>query len=216
MHQIEELNSKVKNHETQRDMSPKMAMDLLIEGNKRFTEQDMIERDHDWHIHETKDSQHPFAIVLGCMDSRVQPSLIFDQGIGDLFITRVAGNIINRDILGSLEYACSIAGSRLILVLGHTACGAVKGAIDNVKLGNLTSTLKPIRQLIPTVEFIEGELRTSENFDFIDKVSMANINHSVEEIKKRSPVLKELYDRKEIDIVGAIYDHKSGMVTFCT
>ncbi len=215
MKDINNLNGKVKTGETLQNMSPAIAMELLVEGNKRFTAKEMIERDHHWHIRKTIDSQHPFAIVLGCMDSRVNPSIIFDQGIGDLFIARVAGNIINEDILGSMEYACAVSGSKLIMVLGHTSCGAVKGACDDVKLGNLTAALKHIKPAIEKVKTPKDYDRTSKNLEFVDKVAYVNVELSIEEIKSKSPVLKDLYDKGEIDIAGAIYDHSTGGVHFC-
>jgi len=209
-----DIHKKVKDAETLRTMTPKMALELLKEGNKRFVAKNLIERDHELHIHETKDSQHPFAIVLGCIDSRVMPELIFDQGIGDLFIARVAGNIVNEDILGSMEYACAVTGSRLVVVLGHTSCGAVKGAIDDVRLGNLTSLLEHLKPAIEKTATDRNEERSSKNYTFVDNVALKNVELTIKDIKYRSPVLMELYRKKEIDIVGAMYDHRTGKVRF--
>ncbi len=209
-----DLHGTVKDAESLRKMTPQMALVLLKEGNRRFLAKEVIERDHDWHIRETIDSQHPFAIVLGCIDSRVMPSIIFDQGIGDLFIARVAGNIINQDILGSMEYACAVVGSKLILVLGHTSCGAVKGAVDDVKLGNLTASLKHIKLAMEKVEPVAGEERTAKNPDFVDRVAVKNVELAIEDIKNQSPILLEMYQKKKIAIAGAIYDHSTGNVKF--
>ena len=211
----DELSKIVKNRETLEKITPEIAKQLLTEGNKRFTEKDPIERDHDWHIQSTIDSQHPFGIVLGCIDSRVEPSIIFDQGIGDLFIARVAGNIINQDILGSMEYACAVSGSKIIVILGHTSCGAVKGACDDVKLGNLTATLRHIKLAIEKVNTSDGYDRSSKNLEFVDMVALKNTEIAKQDVLDQSPILKELYDKKEIDIVGAIYDHSTGKVEFC-
>ncbi len=207
-------NNSVKDAEFLRNLTPVKALELLKEGNERFLKKDTIERDHDWHIRETIDSQHPFAIVLGCIDSRVMPSIIFDQGIGDLFIARIAGNIVNQDILGSMEYACAVVGSKLVVVLGHTSCGAVKGAIDDVKLGNLTASLKHIKLAIEKVKTGDDVLRVSKNPDFVDSVALKNVELSIEDIKSQSPVLLEMYEKNEIDIVGAMYNHATGEVTF--
>ena len=211
-----DIHDKVKNKEILSKMTPSLALDMLKEGNKRFVENNTIERDHSWHIKETIDSQHPFAIVLGCIDSRVMPSIIFDQGIGDLFIARIAGNIINQDILGSMEYACAVTGSKLVVVLGHTSCGAVKGAIDDVKLGNLTAALKPIKLAVAKVEteMTFDEDHNSKNLKFVDTVARKNVELAIEDIKSQSPVLHQMYKDKEIDIVGAMYDHTTGVVKF--
>ena len=209
-----DLDGAVKNADMLKGITPEMALELLKEGNKRFIERDTIERDHDWHIRETIDSQHPFAIVLGCIDSRVMPSIIFDQGIGDLFIARIAGNIINQDILGSMEYACAVTGSKLVVVLGHTSCGAVKGAVDDVKLGNLTASLKHIKLAIEKVELPDSEDRTSKNQQFVDSVAEKNVELAIEDIKSQSPVLMDMFEQNKIDIVGAMYNHTSGEVRF--
>ena len=209
-----DIHATVKNADFLKNLTPEKALDMLKEGNRRFLKKDTIERDHDWHIRETIDSQHPFAIVLGCIDSRVMPSIIFDQGIGDLFIVRIAGNIINRDILGSMEYACAVVGSKLVVVLGHTSCGAVKGAIDDVKLGNLTASLKQIKPAIDRVGYVKEEERHSKNLHFVDEVAAKNVELAIANIKRQSNVLREMYERKEIDIVGAMYNHATGEVDF--
>ncbi len=210
-----DLSKQVKNKELLENMTPETALQLLKDGNKRFVEKDMIERDHEWHIRETIDSQHPFAIVLGCIDSRVEPSLIFDQGLGDLFIARIAGNIVNQDILGSMEYACAVVGSKLILVLGHTSCGAIKGAIDEVVLDNLTPSLKHIQLAAEKIKLAEDVERSSKNSDFVNSVAYKNVELSIQDIKNQSPILRNLYEEGKIDIVGAVYDHTTGKVHFC-
>ncbi|RLD66861.1 MAG: carbonic anhydrase [Bacteroidetes bacterium] len=210
-----ELSKQVKTKENLDLITPTMALQMLKEGNQRFLSKDMIEREHDWHIRETIDSQHPFAIVLGCIDSRVEPSILFDQGIGDLFIARIAGNIINQDILGSMEYACAVSGSKLIMVLGHTSCGAIKGAIDGVILDNLTPSLKHMQLAMAKVETDEGYDRSTKNLDFVNSVAHKNVELSIEDIKNHSPILRTMYEKGEIDIAGSIYDHSTGAVRFC-
>jgi carbonic anhydrase len=215
MNKTEKLSRQVKNREILNKITPEIALEMLIDGNKRFVSKEMIERKHEWHIRKTIDSQHPFAIVLGCIDSRVEPSIIFDQGIGDLFIVRIAGNIINQDILGSMEYAVAIAGSKLILVLGHTSCGAVKGAIDGIVLDNLTPSLRHIKLAIERVKTEDNINRSSKNSDFVDMVARQNMKQSIVDIKEQSPIIRRLYENGELDIVGAIYNHTTGEVTFC-
>jgi carbonic anhydrase len=210
-----ELSKQVKTKEMLEQMTPQTALQLLKEGNERFLQKDMIERDHEWHIRETIDAQHPFAIVLGCIDSRVEPSLIFDQGLGDLFIARIAGNIVNQDILGSMEYACAVVGSKLILVLGHTSCGAIKGAIDGVVLDNLTPSLKHMQLAMERVKTPEGVERSAKNLEFVNSVAYKNVELSIQDINNQSPILRKLQEEGKIDIVGAIYDHTTGKVEFC-
>jgi len=209
-----DINESVKNEDFLRRLTPAQALQMLKDGNKRFLDRDTIDRDHEWHIRETIDSQHPFAIISGCIDSRVMPSIVFDQGIGDLFIARIAGNIINQDILGSMEYACAVVGSKLIMVLGHTSCGAVKGAIDDVKLGNLTASLKHIKPAIEKIEVPETVDKSSNNLEYVDRVALKNVELAIEDIKSQSSVLLEMYEQEKIDIVGAMYNHATGEVNF--
>jgi len=215
MDNIERLSKQVKNKSILESITPEIALNMMMDGNKRFVSKDMIEREHDWHIRETIDSQHPFAIVLGCIDSRVEPSIIFDQGIGDLFIARIAGNIINQDILGSMEYACAVSGSKLVLVLGHTSCGAVKGAIDNVVLDNLSPSLRHIQLAMERVKTSDGYNRSSKNLEFVDMVATKNVEQSINDIRIQSPILRKLETENKIIIVGAIYNHSTGEVHFC-
>jgi carbonic anhydrase len=215
MGNTEDLSKQVKNKSILESITPEMALQMMKEGNQRFVSKDMIEREHDWHIRETIDSQHPYAIVLGCIDSRVEPSIIFDQGIGDLFIARIAGNIINQDILGSMEYACAVSGSKLVLVLGHTSCGAVKGAIDNVVLDNLTPSLRHIQLAMERVKTSDDFERSTKNLEFVDLVATKNVEQSINDIRNQSPILRNLEEEGKIKIVGAIYDHSTGDVRFC-
>ena len=196
----------------QENISPSEALTLLKEGNARFLENQAIDRDLLSQVNDTQGGQYPFACVLGCIDSRVPSELVFDQGIGDIFNVRIAGNFVNKDILGSMEFACQVAGSKLIVVLGHTACGAIKGACDHVELGNLTHLLKNFDSVLESVAY-EGD-RSSQNKDFVDLVTEKNVHDTIADIKRDSPVLSALYEAGNIDIVGAIYDVGSGTVKF--
>jgi carbonic anhydrase len=194
-------------------ISPRQALELLIEGNKRFVNNLRANRNLLQQANETSDGQHPFAVTLSCIDSRTSIEIIFDQGLGDVFSTRIAGNIINEDILGSMEFGCKVAGSKIIVVLGHTKCGAIKGACDNVELGNLTTLLKKIEPAIDA-EKITKENRTSENSNFVENVSVINVKQSVQNILDNSPILKEMVENGEIGIVGATHDITTGSVHF--
>lgn len=197
----------------QRDaLSPDDVIDILREGNARFVDNDLTERDHSAQIRAAVSGQHPKAAILSCVDSRVPVEDVFDRGIGDIFVGRVAGNFVNVDMLGSLEFACKVAGSKLIVVLGHEHCGAVKSAVDDVKLGNITAMLSKIRPAVESVDY-DGD-RTSANPAFVHMVCEANVRHNVERIRRESPILKELKDGGAIKIVGATYDMDSGQVTF--
>lgn len=195
------------------DMTPALALQQLEDGNRRFTSGLSANRDLLQKVQETKDGQKPFAAILSCMDSRAPAELIFDQGIGDIFNIRIAGNVISQYILGSLEYAVAVAGSKLILVMGHTSCGAIKGACDDVRLGNLTELLAQITDSVGAEKSV-SENRNGENLDFVNKVSWLNVLHSVSEMKKRSQVIADLYNNGTIDIVAAMYDVSTGVVTF--
>ncbi len=203
---------KAHTQETQATMTPKKSLAFLLEGNQRFLQNDRIERLLIEQVKDTSDGQYPFATVLSCIDSRIPTEIIFDQGIGDLFNVRIAGNFVNEDILGSMEFACKLAGSKLIMVLGHTSCGAVKGACDDAKLGNLTQMLEKIKPAVEMVKTKSGEARNSSNIEFVNKVSHKNVLLTIEAIKKDSPVLNEMLENNEIDIVGAMYDVNSGSV----
>lgn len=209
----EAINKVTQTKESQNNLTPQQALDLLIEGNKRFVANKNVSRDIPQQVKDTATGQFPFAALLGCIDSRVPSEVVFDQGIGDIFNTRIAGNFINEDILGSLEFACKVAGSKVIVVLGHTHCGAVKGACDGVELGNLTSMLKKINPAVEAVTDIT-ENRNSSNKEFVQKVADINVALSVQNILANSEVLKEMHDNNEIMIVGAMYDIETGKVSF--
>jgi len=199
--------------EIQAAITPSMALELLKEGNKRFVNNLKVNRNLLQQANETSDGQHPFAVILSCIDSRTSAELIFDQGLGDVFSVRIAGNIINEDILGSMEFGCKVAGSKIIVVLGHTKCGAVKGACDHVEMGNLTALLTKIRPAVDD-ETDTKENRNSNNSVFVENVATINVKRTVKSIMQRSPILKEMIEKGEIGIVGGIHDIKTGEVTF--
>lgn len=196
----------------QASISPDKAIHILKAGNQRFASNQSIKRDDKKQISQTALGQYPFASFVACIDSRTAPELVFDQSIGDVFTARVAGNFVNEDIVGSLEYAAKVAGSRVIVVLGHTHCGAIKGACDGVKMGNLTGLLD---KLMPAVNAskIEGD-RSSKNHAFVQDVAEVNVQQTVQKIRDTSPILKELEDQGKIKIVGAMYDTGNGKVTW--
>ncbi len=201
--------------EAQMSMTPSSAVAALKEGNHRFVQKKMAGRDLLEQVKETATGQFPFATILGCIDSRVSAELIFDQGVGDIFSARVAGNIVNEDILGSMEFACKLAGTKVVVVLGHTSCGAVKGACDDAKLGNLTALVSKIRPAVHAVkEPSNPDERTSANKTFVDEVATTNVHMTIDNIRKQSPVLAEMEADGEIAIVGAMYDISDGSVTF--
>lgn len=196
-------------------ISPAKALELLKEGNQRFITKSQVERDLNLQVEQTSTGQFPFATVLSCIDSRVPAELVFDQGIGDIFSVRIAGNFVNGDILGSMEFASKLAGTKLILVLGHTACGAVKGACDHAELGNLTGMLENISPAVEAItEPADAEQRTSANIDFVNAVGTKNVELTIERIRKESPVLADMEKAGEIQIVGGMYDIATGKVNF--
>ena len=199
--------------EIQSAITPSMALNLLNEGNKRFLNNLKVNRNLLQQANETSDGQHPFAIILSCIDSRTSAELIFDQGLGDIFSVRIAGNIINEDILGSMEFACKVAGSKIIVVLGHTKCGAVKGACDHIEMGNLTALLSKIRPAVDD-ETLTKENRNSNNSVFVENVATINVKRTVKSIMQRSPILKEMIESGQIGIVGGTHDISTGEVTF--
>lgn len=199
--------------EMQTAITPLMALELLKDGNKRFVNNLKVNRNLLQQANDTSDGQHPFAVILSCIDSRTSAELIFDQGLGDVFSVRIAGNIINEDILGSMEFGCKVAGSKIIVVLGHTKCGAVKGACDHVEMGNLTALLTKIRPAVDD-ELTTSENRNSSNSEFVEKVSVINVKRTVQSIMQRSPILKEMIEKGEIGIVGGTHDIKTGQVDF--
>ena len=207
------MNAQTK--ESQNNITPQMSIDILKQGNLRFQKNIKADRNLIEQVTETSTGQFPFATILSCIDSRVSSELIFDQGIGDIFSVRIAGNFVNDDILGSMEFACKLAGTKLIVVLGHTACGAVKGACDDAKLGKLTGMLEKIKPAVKAVKTPEdNSLRNSSNIDFVNKVAKENVNLTIEAILRESDVLKEMHDLKELKIVGGMYRIQDGGVEF--
>jgi carbonic anhydrase len=198
--------------EFQANLSPRKAFEILAEGNKRFVSNLRYNRNLLQQVNETSDGQYPFAIVLSCIDSRTSAELIFDQGLGDIFSVRIAGNILNEDILGSMEFACHVAGSKLIVVLGHTRCGAVKGACNHVELGHLTGLLGKMGPAIHEVEKSGGQQLAPEVF--VERVAVENTRHQVRAILERSPILERLYKDGKIGLVAGAYSVESGEVTF--
>jgi carbonic anhydrase len=199
--------------ETQSTVTPQKALQFLKEGNARFVSNLKLNRNLLQQVNETRNGQWPFAVVLSCIDSRTSAELIFDQGLGDVFSVRIAGNITNEDILGSMEFACKVAGSKLIVVLGHTKCGAVKGACDNVELGNLTTLLSKLQPAIHK-ETATTDDRTSANATFVENVATINVKQTVQSIKDKSSILKEMIEKGEIGLCGAMYDVETGEVVF--
>jgi carbonic anhydrase len=198
--------------EQQDALTPDEVIQALKAGNQRFVNNDLTARNHSEQVRKSTLAQFPKAIVLSCVDSRVPVEDVYDRGIGDLFVARVAGNFVNEDILGSMEFACKVSGSKVIMVMGHEHCGAVKAAIDDVKLGNITPMLQKIRPAVDMVEY-EGE-RNSKNKDFVHMVSESNVRNTIEQIRLNSPILKEMEDNGEIKIVGSLYDMDNGSVSF--
>jgi carbonic anhydrase len=199
--------------EMQNAISPSKALDLLKEGNRRFVNNLKINRNLLQQANETSDGQHPFAVILSCIDSRTSAELIFDQGLGDVFSVRIAGNIVNEDILGSMEFGCKVAGAKIIVVLGHTKCGAIKGACDNVELGNLTSLISKIKPAVDQ-ETVTSNNRTSSNASFVENVAELNVSLSVKNILLKSPIIAEMVKNDQIGIVGGVHDISTGEVKF--
>jgi carbonic anhydrase len=199
--------------EMQDVITPAFGLSLLKEGNRRFINNLKTNRNLLQQANETSENQYPLAIILSCIDSRTSAEIIFDQGLGDIFSVRIAGNIINKDILGSMEFACKVAGSKVIVVLGHTKCGAIKGACDHVEMGNLTALLAKIR---PAIEDERTELvnRHSGNEEFVEKVTLNNVNRSMSSIVQGSTILKEMIDNGEILLVGGVHNIATGEVIF--
>ncbi|AHM60565.1 carbonic anhydrase [Flammeovirgaceae bacterium 311] len=198
--------------QSQAQLTPDRAKEILLEGNQRFVNSLRLNRNYLQQVNETSEGQYPFAVVLSCIDSRTSAELIFDQGLGDIFSTRIAGNIVNDDILGSMEFACKVAGSKLIVVLGHTNCGAVKGACDHVELGHLSGLLHKIK---PSVDAIKhaGE-RSSKNMEFVEKVAERNVLNMLKQIPEKSPIIREMVEKGQIGIVGGMYNVETGAVEF--
>ena len=205
--------SSVQTKESQVAMTPEQALGRLRDGNARFVAGKPIARDLPAEVRATSAGQYPYAVVLSCLDSRQSTELVFDQGIGDVFNARLAGNVLDDDILGSLEFACKAAGAKLIVVVGHSNCGAVKGAIDNVEMDHLTGLLARIKPAIASVPD-DGQPRTSKNDQFVQKVADANVHQVMKEIRERSPILNGMIEKHQIALVGGMYDLKTGEVKF--
>ncbi len=199
--------------ETQASLTPELAFQILKEGNARFTNNLKINRNLLQQLNETSKEQYPFAVVLSCIDSRTSAELIFDQGFGDLFSIRIAGNIVNEDILGSMEFACKIAGAKIVVVLGHSGCGAIKGACDDMKLGNLTTLIGKLKPAMARVREPTTN-RNSMNLEFVEKVAAANVCLTIANIQHRSEILREMQDNNEIAIVGGMYEIETGSIEF--
>ncbi len=204
---------KAHSKETQDKLTPRAALAILKEGNDRFIKNLKTQRDLLAQVNDTREGQWPFATILSCIDSRTSAELIFDQGLGDIFSVRIAGNIINTDILGSMEFACKIAGSKLIVVLGHTKCGAVKGACDHLEMGNLTELLTKLQPAVYQETETKNE-RNSKNKQFVENVAAINVKRNVTNIIERSFILEQMVEKGEIGVVGAMYDIENGHVHF--
>jgi len=206
---------KAHTRETQATLTPDRSLHYLKEGNQRFQDNLKAHRNLLEQVNDTSEGQFPFATILSCIDSRVSAELVFDQGLGDIFSIRIAGNFVNDDILGSMEYACKLAGTNLVVVLGHTSCGAIKGACDHVRLGNLTTLIKKLEPAVAaTREPKDESLRNSKNLEFVDKVAEKNVHFTIDNIRARSRVLYDMEKYGEIKIVGAMYDIATGSVDF--
>lgn len=200
--------------ESQSATTPSQAIEMLKQGNVRFTSGSTTSRDYQSQVLQTAGGQYPIAAVVSCIDSRIPTEIVFDQGIGDIFNARIAGNFVNEDILGSLEFACKVAGAKAIVVMGHTSCGAIKGACDKAELGNLTQMLEKIMPAVDAIHTPEGADRSSANAEFVDAVAAKSVELTLAKIKENSPVLEEMIEANEIEIVGAMYDVASGKVSF--
>ena len=199
--------------ETQSSLTPDMALQILKEGNQRFVNNLKANRNLLQQVNETSAGQFPFATILSCIDSRTSAELIFDQGLGDIFSIRIAGNILNEDILGSMEFATKVVGTKVVVVLGHTKCGAIVGACNHVELGNLTALLRKIEPAIVS-EKITTDKRDGSNADFVKNVTENNVHLTIDRVRKESPIIAELEQQEQIKIIGGLYDVETGAVTF--
>lgn len=197
----------------QKALSPQQAFELLLEGNERFAAGVSAHRDHSREVEQSAQGQHPFGVVLSCLDSRTSPELMFDQGIGNIFSGRIAGNTASDDMIGSFEFAHKLAGAKVLVVVGHTECGAVKGACDGAKLGNLTTTLG---MLTPAIEAVPASVtpRNAKNASFVQQVADANVRETIARVLERSEVLREMVAAGELGVIGGMYDLSTGRVSF--
>ena len=206
---------KAQTKKTQQEMTPETSLQALKDGNKRFINASQVVRDLNAQVDATSSGQYPFATVLHCIDSRVSAEHIFDQGIGDLFSIRIAGNFVNEDILGSMEFACKLAGTKVLVVLGHTACGAIKGACDHARMGNLTALINKIEPAVDAVTIpVDESIRNSSNINFVNLVAAKNVEMTLIDIRKKSEILKEMEANGDLIIIGGMYDISNGKVTF--
>lgn len=201
--------------ETQAAMTPESSLQALKDGNQRFINASQLVRDLNAQVDATSMGQYPFATVLHCIDSRVSAEHLFDQGIGDLFSIRIAGNFVNEDILGSMEFACKLAGTKVLVVLGHTACGAVKGACDHARMGNLTALINKIEPAVDAVELpVDESMRNSSNIGFVNSVASKNVEMTLSNIRNKSEILNQMEASGDLIIIGGMYDIADGKVTF--
>ena len=207
------LKEKVLTKAEQDALTPDTVIQRLKEGNRRYMNNDLTQRDHSALVRNASSGQYPKAVILSCVDSRVPVEDVFNKGIGDMFVGRVAGNFVNVDLLGSMEFGCKVSGAKLIVVMGHESCGAIKAAIDHVKLGNITAMLTKIQPAVARSQNFKGD-KSSKNPEFVDYVAKNNVIMTIENIRKNSPILKEMADKGEIKIVGAYYNLKTGEVIF--
>ena len=206
---------KAQTKKTQEEMTPESSLQALKDGNNRFINASQVVRDLNAQVDATSSGQYPFATVLHCIDSRVSAEHIFDQGIGDLFSIRIAGNFVNEDILGSMEFACKLAGTKVLVVLGHTSCGAIKGACDHARMGNLTALINKIEPAVDVVTTPDDEsIRNSSNISFVNSVAAKNVEMTLTDIRKKSEILKEMEANGDLIIIGGMYDVSNGKVTY--
>lgn len=205
-------DSDVLTAKTQAELTPKGVLKDLMDGNERYAKNELTKRDLPAQVEATASGQYPKAVILSCIDSRVPVEYVFDQGVGDIFTARVAGNFVNEDILGSMEFGAKVAGSKVILVLGHESCGAVKSAISDVRMGNITPMLEKIQPAVRASEDFRGE-KSVNNPEYVAHVCENNVDLAIENIRERSPILKEMEEKGEIMIVGAVYDLDTGKVS---
>ncbi len=209
--QVSPRTERVLTREERDQLSPEDVLKSLQDGNQRFVEGTLTTRNHSKLVRDASLGQHPKAVILSCLDSRIPVEDVFDRGIGDIFVARIAGNFENTDILGSMEFACKLAGSKLVFVLGHEHCGAIRGAIDNAEMGHLTSLLANIRPAVDALKDYDGE-KTGSNQKFVHMVAEKNVLLTIERIRERSPILREMEEKGEIKIVGGLYDMTTGKV----
>jgi len=206
------IRDKVLTPDEQKALTPDVVIQSLLDGNKKFMNNDLSERDHSSMVRSAANGQYPKAVIISCLDSRVPVEDVFNKGLGDLFVGRVAGNFVNEDLIGSAEFGCKVAGAKVIMVLGHGSCGAIKATIDDVKLGNITQMLTKIKPAVTASQSFEGD-KTSKNDAFVDAVAKKNVQVAMDKIRTTSPILKEMEDKGEIKIVGAFYNINTGEVT---